>query len=222
MAENDPKAMLYEQFARIGKVLGNAKRLELLHLLGQGERSVESLARASGLGLTTASAHLQVLRQARLVETRRDGVKVFYRLADDTVYRLLLALQEVGRVRLAEVQQIARDYFEARDEFRPVTREELQERLKRGEVVVLDVRPVDEFRAGHIPGAVSIPAEELAARLDELPSSEVVAYCRGPYCVLATDALNVLRASGWRASRLEEGFPEWRLAGLPIEVGGPK
>jgi len=222
MAENDPKAMLYEQFARIGKVLGNAKRLELLHLLGQGERSVESLARASGLGLTTASAHLQVLRQARLVETRRDGVKVFYRLADDTVYRLLLALQEVGRVRLAEVQQIARDYFEARDEFRPVTREELQERLKRGEVVVLDVRPVDEFRAGHIPGAVSIPAEELAARLDELPSSEVVAYCRGPYCVLATAALNVLGASGWRASRLEEGFPEWRLAGLPIEVGGPK
>ncbi len=218
---DSPKEMLYEQFARIGKVLGNPKRLELIHILGQGERSVEELAAACGLGLTTASAHLQVLRQARLVETRRDGVKVFYRLADDSVYRLLLSLQEVARVRLVEVQQIARDYFEARDELEPVSKQELWERVQQGDVVVLDVRPADEFRAGHIPGAVSIPAEELPQRLDELPAADVVAYCRGPYCVLALEALEVLRGHGRQGSRLEDGLPEWRLAGLPVELGLP-
>lgn len=222
MTANDPKGMLYEQFARIGKVLGNPKRLELLHLLGQGERSVESLALACDLGLTTASAQLQVLRQARLVETRRDGVKVFYRIADDTVYRLLLALQDVGRARLAEVQQIARDYFEARDELQPIGREELWERIQRGDVVVLDVRPAAEYRAGHIPQAVSIPAEELITKLGTLPpDAEIAAYCRGPYCVLATQAVEVLRNNGRRARRLEHGFPEWRLAGLPVESAAP-
>jgi len=216
-AMNDPKAMLYEQFARIGKVLGNAKRLELLHVLGQGERSVESLALAGGLGLTTASAHLQVLRQARLVETRRDGVRVFYRIADDTVYRLLLALQDAGRTRLAEVQQIARDYVEARDGLEPITKEELWERIQRGDVVVLDVRPAEEYRAGHIPRAVSIPADELEAKLDTLaPDAEIAAYCRGPYCVLAAEALEVLRRHNRRARRLADGFPEWRLAGFPV------
>lgn len=217
--EVNPGALLYEHFARIGKVLGNAKRIELLHMLGQGERSVEVLAAACGLGLTNASAHLQVLRQARLVETRREGVKIFYRLADDTVYRLLLALQETGRARLAEVQQIARDYFDARDQLHPVGRDELRDRVQRGDVVVLDVRPAEEFRAGHIPGAVSIPAEQLSARLDELPLGEIVAYCRGPYCVLATGAVELLRERGRRARRLEDGFPEWRLAGLAVESG---
>lgn len=222
MTENDPKGMLYEQFARIGKVLGNPKRLELLHLLGQGERSVESLALACGLRLTTASAHLQVLRQARLVETRKDGVKVFYRIADDTVYRLLIALQDVGRTRLAEVQQIVRDYFEARDELQPIGKEELWERIQRGDVVVLDVRPAHEYRAGHIPRAISIPADELVAKLGTLPAdAEIAAYCRGPYCVLAAQALEVLRSNGRRARRLEDGFPEWRLAGLPVEFAAP-
>lgn len=216
---SDAGALLYEQFARIGKVLGNPKRIELLHMLGQGERSVESLAAACGLGLTTASAHLQLLRQARLVETRRDGVKVFYRLADDTVYRLLLALQDAGRARLLEVQQITRDYFDARDRLQPVGRDELRDRVQRGDVVVLDVRPAEEFRAGHIPGAISIPAEELSARLDELPLGEVVAYCRGPYCVLAAKAVKTLRKRGRNARRLEDGFPEWRLAGFAIESG---
>lgn len=215
----DAGALLYEQFARIGKVLGNAKRIELLHMLGQGERSVESLATTCGVGLTTASAHLQVLRQARLVETRRDGVKVFYRLADDTVYRLLIALQDTGRARLAEVQQIARDYFDARDQLQPIERDELRERVHRGDVVVLDVRPAEEFRAGHIAGAISIPAGDLSTRLDELPPGEIVAYCRGPYCVLATQAVEMLRDRGRHARRLEDGFPEWRLAGLAVESG---
>jgi len=215
----DAGALLYEQFARIGKVLGNAKRIELLHMLGQGERSVESLAAACGLGLTTASAHLQVLRQARLVETRREGVKVFYRLADDTVYRLLLALQDAGRARLVEVQQIARDYFDARHRLQPVGRDELRDRVHRGDVVVLDVRPPEEFRAGHIAGAISIPADELSARLNELPLGDIVAYCRGPYCVLATQAVDMLRKRGRHARRLEDGFPEWRLAGLAVESG---
>ncbi len=214
------KEILYEQFARIGKALAHPKRLELLHLLGQGERSVESLAAACDLGLSTASAQLQVLRQARLVETRREGLRVFYRVADDAVYRLLLALQEVARSRLAEVRQTVRDYFEARDELQPISRAELWERVQLGGVVVLDVRPREEFESGHIPQAVSIPAEELTARLNELPpEAEVVAYCRGPYCVLASEALAVLRSSGRRARRLSDGFPEWRLAGLPIEAG---
>ena len=219
MTPGSVKEALYEQFARIGKVLGNPGRLELLHLLGQGERGVESLAAACGLGLTTASAHLQILRQARLVETRKEGVRVYYRIADDAVYRLLIALQDVARTRLAEVQQIARDYFDAREELQPITHEELLERVRRGEVVVLDVRPADEFLAGHIAGAVSIPAGELSTRLDELPTgAEIVAYCRGPYCVLALEALEVLQGAGRRSRRLVDGFPEWRLAGLPVEV----
>ncbi len=218
-ASVNASALLYEQFARIGKVLGNAKRIELLHMLGQGERSVESLAAACGLGLTTTSAHLQVLRQARLVETRRDGVKIFYRLADDTVYRLLLALQETGRARLVEVRQIARDYLDARDRLQPVGCDELRDRVSRGDVVVLDVRPAEEFRAGHIAGAISIPLGELGTRLKELPPGEVVAYCRGPYCVLATQAVELLRRRGRDARRLEEGFPEWRLSGLAVATG---
>jgi DNA-binding transcriptional ArsR family regulator/rhodanese-related sulfurtransferase len=218
-ATDDPKEALYEQFARVGKVLGNPGRLELLHLLGQGERSVESLAKACGLGITTTSAHLQTLRQARLVDTRREGVRVFYRLADDSVYRLLVALQDVGRSRLAEVQQIVRDCFESKDDLKPVGKQELWDRIQRGDVVVLDVRPPGEYRAGHIPHAISIPVEELASRLGTLPrNAAIVAYCRGPYCVLATEALEILRTHGRRARRLEDGFPEWRLSGLPVEV----
>jgi DNA-binding transcriptional ArsR family regulator len=202
MAENDPKAMLYEQFARIGKVLGNPRRLELLHLLGQGERSVESLALACGLGLTTASAHLQVLRQARLVETRRDGVKVFYRIADDTVYRLLLALQDVGRSRLAEVQQIARDYFEARDELQPISKTRCRTDSARGRR-----RPGRTTRR-RVPRSHrrrSPSAEELVPKLGTCPRREIAAYCRGRYRPRA-QALEVLRDNGRRARRREDGY----------------
>jgi rhodanese-related sulfurtransferase len=214
------KEALYEQFARLGKAVASPKRIELLDVLCQGERTVEGLAQASRMGVTNTSAHLQVLRQARLVETRREGVKVFYRLADEDVCRFFFALRDLGRARLAEVEQVVRDYFEARDQLEPVSRESLLQRLERGEAAVLDVRPPEEFAAGHIPGATSVPLPELEQRLGELPRDvEIVAYCRGPYCVLAPEALTVLRANGFRARRLEDGFPEWRLAGLPVEAG---
>jgi rhodanese-related sulfurtransferase/DNA-binding transcriptional ArsR family regulator len=215
------KDVLYEQFARVGKAVASPKRIELIDVLSQGERTVDDLAEATRMGVTNTSAHLQVLRQARLVQTRRDGVKVFYRLADDAVTRFYFALRELGRARLAEVEQIVRDYFQARDELEPVSRDELARRLRDGEAAALDVRPAEEYAAGHIPGAASIPLAELEQRLDELPRDvEIVAYCRGPYCVLAPEALSILRAGGFRARRLEDGFPEWRLARLPVQVGG--
>jgi len=220
MNGREVKDTLYGQFARVGKAVASPKRIELLDLLGQGERTVEALAQASSMGVANTSAHLQVLRQARLVEARKDGTKVFYRLADDTVARFFAALRDVSRARLTEVEQVVHDYFEARDGMEPVGQAELARRLRRGDVVVLDVRPVEEYQAGHIPGARSIPLDELGRRLKELPQdSEVVAYCRGPYCVLAPVALQILRKKGLRARRLEEGFPEWRLAGLPVAVG---
>jgi rhodanese-related sulfurtransferase len=214
------KEALYEQFARLGKAVASPKRIELLDLLCQGERTVEGLAKASRMGVTNTSAHLQVLRQARLVETRRDGVKVFYRLADEEVCRFYFALRDLGRARLAEVEQVVRDYFEARDELEPVSRDDLLHRIEGGEAAVLDVRPAEEYAAGHIPGATSMPLPELGRRLGELPRDvEIVAYCRGPYCVLAPEALTILRTKGFTARRLEDGFPEWRLAGLAVEVG---
>jgi rhodanese-related sulfurtransferase len=214
------KDALYEQFARVGKAMASSKRIELVDLLGQGERAVEALADAASMGVTNTSAHLQVLRRARLVETRKKGTKVFYRLADDSVGRFFAALQDLSRTRLTEVDQVVRDYFAARDQMEPVGRAELARRLRRGDVVVLDVRPVEEFEAGHIPGARSVPLSQLRRRLKELPNrTEVVAYCRGPFCVLAPEALTLLRKKGFRARRLEDGFPEWRLAGLPVAVG---
>ena len=220
MEPREVKDALYEQFARLGKAAGNPRRLEILDLLRQGERSVEVIADATGLGLSTASAHLQLLRQARLVVTRKEGTRVYYRIADESVSRFLTALQELARARLAEVEQTARAYFTARDALDPIDRDELQRRIEGGDVVVLDVRPTEEFAAGHIAGAVSIPLEELAARLGQLPADvEIVAYCRGPYCVLAPQAIELLHASGRRARRLADGFPEWQLAGLPIGQG---
>ncbi len=214
------KDSLYEEFARIGKVLSHAKRLELLNLLAQGERSVEELASEARLGVTTASAHLQVMRQSRLVERRKAGTRVYYRLANDAVYLLLRSLQDLAETRLTEVQSLARAYFESRDELEPIARDELLSRIETGEAMVIDVRPLAEFEAGHIPGARSIPLEELSQKLAELPAdAEIVAYCRGPYCVLAPQALEILHAGGRRARRLQDGFPEWRLAGLPVEAG---
>lgn len=214
------KDPLYEQFARVGKVLSSPKRLELLDLLLQGERSVEVLGDLTGMGIANTSAHLQALRQARLVQTRKDGTRVFYRLAGDEVARLLIALQEAARSRLAEVGDLVRTHLSDSEESEPVDRRELLKRAARGEVIVLDVRPAEEFAAGHIKGAVSVPLDELEARLDELPpDAEIVAYCRGPYCVFALDAVGLLRAAGRQVRRLSDGVPEWRLAGLPTAVG---
>ena len=214
------KDPLYEQFARIGKVFGSARRIELLDLLAQGERSVEELVELTGMEVGNTSAHLQVLRQARLVDTRKAGTRVIYRLAGDEVTRLLVALQEVAQARLAEVGEVVRTHLSDPQGLEPIGRDELIERASRGEVVVLDVRPTEEYRAGHIPGALSIPVDELERRLGELPDDvEVVAYCRGPYCVFARDAVRLLRARGRPARRLVDGLPEWRLAGLPVTAG---
>lgn len=217
MAGRELKDALYAQFARVGQALGSPKRVELLDLLAQGERSVEALAQEAAMGVANTSAQLKVLRQAGLVQPRRDGKRMLYRLADDTVLELVLALRDTARSRLAEVRQVVGEYLESRDSLEPLSRLELLDRLERDEVVVIDVRPPDEFRAGHIAGAVSIPAPELEARLTELPhDKQIVAYCRGPFCVLAPEAVSLLRAQGFDARRLEDGFPEWRLAALPV------
>ncbi len=214
------RAVLYEQLARIGKVVVHPKRIELLDLLCQAERSVEALAAAAGLKLTTASAHLQVMRQARLVETRREGTHVFYRAAGEEVCHFVGALNDLARARLAEVDQILRSLDTDAAGTERVSRDELLARVQAAEVVVLDVRPAEEYAAGHIPGARSLPLEHLEARLDELdPSLEVVAYCRGPLCLLAPEAVALLRGRGRRARCLEDGLPEWRQAGLPVEEG---
>lgn len=222
MSRRDAKTALYEQFARAGKGLSNPKRLELLDLLSQGEYSVESLAAAAGLGLSTASAHLQALKDAGLVRTRREGTFVHYRLAGDDVAALLALLRTVATTHLADADRAAADYLGApvTDDSDAVARDELLRRARTGKVVVLDVRPTTEYTAGHIPGAVSVPLEELQHRLEELPANvEIVAYCRGAYCVLSYDAVDQLTAAGRKARRLHEGMLEWRLAGLPVEDG---
>jgi rhodanese-related sulfurtransferase len=212
------KADLYEQFARVGKALASQRRLELLDLLAQGERSVEDLAGQAGLGLTSCSAHLQVLHHARLVVTRKQGTRVYYALASDDVARVYAGVRDLSASVLAEVGP-ARDAYLG-DAVEEVSREELLRRATAGDVIVLDVRPTVEYAAGHIPGAASIPIEQLSQRLAELPQdTEVVAYCRGPYCVFAHDAVRLLRATGRRARRLAGGMPEWRLAGLPVAAG---
>jgi rhodanese-related sulfurtransferase len=215
MGDRGAKTALFEQFARVGKALGSGKRLELLDLLAQGERTVESLARAAELGLTTASAHLQTLKQANLVTTRRDGTKIYYRLAGDDVAALYALVQAVAGEHLADVAAARAAYLGPETE--EVTREELLRRVQSGDATVIDVRPREEYAAGHIPGAVSIPLDELAERLAELPlDQEIVAYCRGAYCVFAHDAVRLLTAQGRPARRLTDGMLEWRLADLPI------
>jgi rhodanese-related sulfurtransferase/DNA-binding transcriptional ArsR family regulator len=212
------KSALYDQFARVGKALASGKRLELLDLLAQCERDVASLAAAADLGITTASAHLQTLRQANLVTTRRDGTRVLYRLAGRDVADLYARLREVARSHLPDVEA-ARAAYLGDDGGQPVTRDQLTQLAKQGTVTILDVRPRAEYNAGHIPGAVSIPLDELADRLAELPDDgQIIAYCRGAYCVLAHDALRLLAAHGRTANRLAEGMLEWRLADLPITV----
>jgi rhodanese-related sulfurtransferase/DNA-binding transcriptional ArsR family regulator len=218
VGDRDRKTALYDQFARVGKALASGKRLELLDLLAQGERDVASLAVAAGLGVTTASAHLQTLRQANLVTTRRDGTRVRYRLAGRDVADLFARLREVAQSRLPDVEAARRAYL-GEDGGEPVTRDQLRRLTSTTAVTVLDVRPREEYAAGHIPGAVSIPLDELADRLAELPDNgQVVAYCRGAYCVLAHDAVRLLAAHGRPARRLADGMLEWRLADLPVTV----
>jgi rhodanese-related sulfurtransferase/biotin operon repressor len=212
------KDRLYGQFARIGKALGNPARLEVLELLAQSERTVDSLAAELGLSTANASQHLQVLRAAGLVETRREGLFIHYRLADEAIVSLSGALRTVAERRLAGLERLIRDEFKNRADTEAVGLEELLQRARRDDVVILDTRPTQEYRAGHIPGALSVPVDELKARLRKLPKSkEYVAYCRGPYCVYADRAVELLTASGRRARRLKEGFPEWKAAGFPVE-----
>ena len=219
MSTVSPKHALFEQLALVARSLGNPHRLELLEHLAQGERNVEALAERTGLTVANASQHLQQLRRAGLVANRRDGKFIHYRLSDEGVVGLVSALREVAERNLAEIDRILRGYFAERDGLEPVTRGELIERARDGLVTVLDVRPADEFALGHLPGAVNVPLAELATRLAELdPDREVVAYCRGAYCVLSFEAVAALRARGLRARRLEEGYPEWRAAGLPVEA----
>jgi rhodanese-related sulfurtransferase len=218
MGDRQSKAELYEQFARVGKAMASPRRLELLDLLAQGERSVEDLADEAGLGLSSYSAHLQVLHHARLVTTRKQGTRVFYSLASDDVARLYADVQQVAASLLAEVGPAPDAYLGG--EVEEVTRDELLRRASSADLTVLDVRPAAEYASGHIPGAVSILVAQLGQRLAELPAStEIVAYCRGPYCVFAHDAVRLLRARGRTARRLAGGMPEWRLAGLPVAAG---
>ena len=220
MGHRDFKDPLYEQFARIGHALGSPRRIELLDLLAQGEKTVELLAEQSAMPVKNTSAHLRVLRQARLVETRRQGTFVHYRLAGDDVIDLLRSLQTVARARLAEVERVTNLYLTRRDQLEPVTRQELRRLVREGAVTVLDARPREEYEAGHIPGALSIPVEELERRLSEIPKArEVIAYCRGPYCVYSLEAVTLLRKRGYRARRAEEGLPDWRANGLPVATG---
>ncbi len=213
------KRALFEQFARIGKALASGLRLEILELLAQGERSVDSLARALGQPVANVSQHLQQLRQAGLVAARKEGQFVIYRIAGDQVVYLLKSLQAVGEANLAEVERMVGSYLATKDNLEPVPATELLERARKGLVTVLDVRPAVEYQAGHIPGAINVPLEELENRLSELPKSkEIVAYCRGPYCMLAFEAVAKLRAKGRKARRLQDGLPEWRLRGLPVET----
>jgi rhodanese-related sulfurtransferase/DNA-binding transcriptional ArsR family regulator len=214
------KDALYAQFARIGHALASPKRIELLDLLGQGEKTVEALAAEVATPVKNTSAHLRALRQARLVETRRDGTYVYYRLADDDVFGLLRSLERLAHSRLADIQLAVRSYLDGRDELAPVTFKELRRLLREEDVTVVDVRPADEYEAGHIPGAVSMPVPELRRRLGELPRGrEVIAYCRGRYCVYSLDAVTLLRKHGYRARRAHEGLPDWKAAGLPVETG---
>lgn len=214
------KDAIYEQLARIGKAASAPKRLELLELLAQGPRTVESLAEQAASSVANTSQHLQVLRAARLVESEKQGLYVEYRLADPQVGRFYLALRQLAERRLVEVERLSHDYFHAKGALEPVASEELARRVKAGEVTVLDVRPEPEYRAGHLPGALSIPVAALKARLKELPKDRaIVAYCRGPYCVMAVEAVELLRKKGFVAHRMEQGVLEWRAQGGHLETG---
>lgn len=214
----NPKREVFANLARIGTALSSPTRIEFLELLAQAERSVEQLAKLTGTSVANTSQHLQKLRQAGLILGRKEGLYVFYRLAGDQVVALLSAIGTVGEVYLAEVERILRLYFTQKDQLDPVPAAEVLARARQGLVTVLDVRPAEEYAAGHLPGAINIRLHELEKRLKELPKRrEIIAYCRGPYCLMSYDAVVLLRKKGMKARRLEDGLPEWRAAGLPIE-----
>lgn len=223
MSSKGFKHDLFTQFARVGKALSNSNRLELLEYIAQGERSVDRLARVSGLTVANTSQHLQQLRQAGLVSCRKEGLKVFYTLSGDDVIGLLTALRGVAERHVAEVERLIGTYLTVKDDLEPLPRKELLARARDGLVTVLDVRPAQEYAAGHLPGAISVPLADLEKYLRALdPEQEIVAYCRGPHCVLAFDAVSTLRSKGFKARRLEDGYPEWKTAGLPVETGLPE
>ncbi len=212
------KRRLYEQLARVAKALAQPGRLELIEALGQGPRSVDALAQASGMSVANTSHHLQTLRDGGLVVSRREGLQVIYSLSDPDIPKLMSCMRNVAERQIAEVERIVRENFSSRDGLTPVKREELLKLVKKGEAMVIDVRPPEEFAAGHIPGAVNVPLDTLPKRLKTLPrEQEIIAYCRGPYCMIALDAVEALRKKGFRARRLEEGFPEWKADRLPVE-----
>jgi rhodanese-related sulfurtransferase len=218
-AHREFKDRLFEQFARIGKALASPKRLEILDLLAQGERTVEEIARETATPVANASQHLQVLKGARMVEVRREGLYALYRLANDGVFRTWQAVRDLGETNLAEVDRMVETFLEDRNALEALGAAALMERLSDGNVVVLDVRPEEEYRAGHIPGALSVPVDVLEAALQTLPKDkEIVAYCRGPYCVFSDEAVTLLRSRGYQARRLAEGLPDWRAKGLPVET----
>jgi len=211
------KSALYQQLGRVAQALGSARRLQILEFVAQGERSVDALAAMAGLSVANTSKHLQALRQAGLVAARKQGLRVYYSLAGDDVVALISALRAVAEHRVAEVERLVRLWLAHRDEMEPVPAAELLKRAKKGLVTVLDVRPAEEYAAGHIPGAINVPVDKLESFLSRLPKrKEVVAYCRGPYCLMSFEAVEQLRKRGWRARRLENGLPEWRAAGLPV------
>lgn len=212
------KSLLFAEFARVSKALGSGNRLELLEFLAQSERTVDTLAKLSGLSVANTSRHLQVLRQAGLVTARKDGLFVHYRVSGGGVVRLLASLQEVAQHNVAEVDKLVQTYLASKDSLEPVTVQDLAERMRSGLVTVIDVRPPEEYAAGHLSGAINVPLAELETRLDQMPPDrEVVAYCRGPFCLLSFEAVARLRDKGRQARRLETGFPEWQIAGLPVE-----
>jgi rhodanese-related sulfurtransferase/DNA-binding transcriptional ArsR family regulator len=223
MSSGAAAAVVRAALAEVAKALGHENRIELIEQLAQGPRSVEALAERVGLSVANTSQHLQQLRRAGLVSTERDGKRVIYRLADESeaeILGLLAALRQVAEQAVAAMDRVVRAYFRARDELEPVPAAELIERLREGGVILLDVRPEDEYGLGHLPGALNIPLRQLEQRLAELPrDQEIVAYCRGPYCVLSFEAVAALRPRGFQVRRLREGFPEWKLAGLPVETG---
>ena len=212
------KDRLFERFARVGKALASPRRLEIVDILAQGERTVEEIAEETSMSVANASQHLQALKAARMVESRRQGLYMHYRLADEDVFRTWQAVRGLAESRLAEVDRVVESYLKDRDALEAVDATELMERLSDESVVVLDVRPEEEYRAGHIPGAISVPVDALQAALQMLPKDrEIVAYCRGPYCVFSDEAVALLRSRGYRAYRLREGLPDWRAAGMPVE-----
>jgi rhodanese-related sulfurtransferase/biotin operon repressor len=217
---SDPsKARLYEAIGRVAAALGSAGRLQILEFVAQGERSVDTLAAMTGLSVANTSKHLQALRQAGLVSARKEGLRVYYSLAGDDVTALVAALRAVAEHRVADVELLLRLWLAHRDDLEPVPARELLERARKGLVTVLDVRPAEEFAAGHLPGAINVPLDKLESYLSKLPKrKEIVAYCRGPYCLMSFEAVEKLRKRGWQARRLQDGFPEWRAAGLPVEI----